>query len=166
MIRFIASILGGYLVMAVLVVFGFSLAMVAPNFAFEQDSLDVTPGWILYSLVVSLIAAAAGGLVAAFIARLRSAAFVLAAFVFAIGLVSAASNLAKAKPSNEAVAGMSTLERAKNAKQPDWYAFLLPFVAAGGIALGGLCSRCAACSKGGDPPSTHPPEGTTEPVGG
>src|SRR5262245_15942325 len=65
MIRFIASIVAGYLVMAVLVVLGFSVAMVAPNFAFEQDRLDVTPGWILYSLVVSLVAAAAGGLVAA-----------------------------------------------------------------------------------------------------
>jgi hypothetical protein len=141
MIRFVASIVAGYLVMAVLVVLGFALAMVVPDFAFEKDSFDVSTGWILFTLMVSLVAAAAGGLVAAIIARRHSAVLVLAILAFAIGLLSATANRAKEKPSNDAVAGMSTLERAKNAKQPDWYAFLLPFVAAGGIALGGRCRK-------------------------
>jgi hypothetical protein len=139
MIRFIAGLVAGYVAMAVLVITGFSLAMIVPDFAFKPDSFDVTLRWIAYTLFVSIVAAMCGGFVAVLIAHRQSAAIVLAAVAFAIGMISAATNLARERPAPESLAGLSTFERAKHAKQPDWYAFLLPFVAAGGIALGGQC---------------------------
>src|SRR5262249_56106386 len=78
MFRFIIAVVVGYLVMVVLVVATSSVAFVVPDVAFQKDSFDVTHGWLAYALAVGLVAAVAGGFVAARIARPRRAAALFA----------------------------------------------------------------------------------------
>jgi hypothetical protein len=140
MVRFIIAVVVGYLVMVVLVVATSSVAFVVPDFAFEKDDFDVTPGWLIYALAAGLVAAVAGGFVATRIARRRRVAAVLAALVLVIGLLSAMVILGREKPTGSA-AGLNVAERASRAVQPTWYAFALPFVGAAGVLVGGRCAR-------------------------
>ena len=144
MFRFIVAVVVGYLVMAVLVVAAFSVAVVAPDFAFRADSLDVTAGWLVWTLAASVVAAGAGGFVAAVVARRRSAATALAGLVLGAGLLSAVGNLAKEWPAGESAARPNVPERAARAVQPVWYSFLLPVLGAGGVLAGGRLRRPAA----------------------
>ncbi|HJZ90374.1 MAG TPA: hypothetical protein VKE40_05845 [Gemmataceae bacterium] len=140
MFRFIIAVVVGYLVMVVLVVATSSVAFVVPDVAFQKDSFDVTHGWLAYALAVGLVAAVAGGFVAARIARRRRAAAILAALALIIGLLSAVGNLRRERPTGSP-AGLTTTERASRMVQPTWYAFTLPFVGAAGVLVGGRCAR-------------------------
>lgn len=138
MVRFIAAVALGYLVMAVLVLAAFSVALVAPDFAFRAGSFDVTVGWLAYTLAASLVAATAGGFVAAAVARRRQAASILAALVLILGLGSGLANLVRERPgAAESPAGMSVTERASRAVQPTWYALAVPFLGASAALVGG-----------------------------
>jgi hypothetical protein len=138
MVSLIGAVVVGYLVMAVFVMAAFSLALVAPDLAFEAGSFDVTPGWLAYTLVASLAAAAAGGFAAAAVGRTR-AVRVLAVLVVVVGLSSAVNNLRRERPAaTDDPSSLSVTERAMKAVQPTWYAFTLPFLAAAGVLLGGL----------------------------
>jgi hypothetical protein len=139
--RLILAVLLGYLVMAVCVMLAFSVAFVAPDFAFEKDSYEVTPAWIGYALLLSFVAAAVGGFVAVWLAGRPDAraAVALAGVVFLLAVGSAVVQLGRdrpeAKPAEIAREGM--MERASKAVQPTWYAFTLPFLGAAGALLGG-----------------------------
>lgn len=135
--RTIAGVVVGYLSMVVVVIIGFSLSLVAPEFAFQKDSLDVTSGWLAYTLGLSLVAAFLGGFVAVVIGRQRRTAKALAILVFSLGMFGAVANAMKEKPTKEDLAAMTVQERGSKAVQPIWYSFLLPFIGAGGILLGG-----------------------------
>src|SRR5262245_56274280 len=143
MFRSIAAVVVGYLVMVVLVILAFSIAFVAPNFAFRTDSFDVTLGWLAFALASGLAAAIVGGFACALIARRRSATHALAALAIVLGLGGAVSNLSKERPAaTESAAGLTAMERSKRAVQPHWYAFALPFVGAIGIVIGGRLRKC------------------------
>jgi hypothetical protein len=123
--------------MAVLVMAAFSVALVAPDLAFQAGTFDVTPGWLAYTLTASLAAAAVGGFVAAVVGRSR-AVRALAVLVVVVGLGSAVNNVRRERPAaTEDPSGLSVTERAMKAVQPTWYAFALPFLAAAGVLLGG-----------------------------
>lgn len=145
MLRIILAIVLGYVAMGVLVMLGFSLVFLAPDFAYEKDSFDVTPGWLIYALILGLVAAMVGGAVTAKIARSMClpALLIFAAIAFVVGLVSAAANLQRPKPptgeaAEQKVAKMTTAERVTESVQPIGYSFALPFVGAAGIIAGGL----------------------------
>jgi hypothetical protein len=141
MLRLIAGVIVGYVVMAILIVAAFSLSIVSPDFAFEKERFDVTPGWIAYSLFASFVAAMAGGFVAAWIGK-RRAAYATAILAFVLGMGSAVDNLKKQRPAeSESPVGLTAIERASKAVQPVWYAFTLPFVGATGIVIGGRRRR-------------------------
>ena len=141
MLRLIVAVVVGYVVMAALVVAAFAVAIAAPDLAFRSDSFDVTPGWLAWALAATVLAAVAGGYVAVVIARRRSVASVLAGLVLVLGLVSAAGNLAKERPTVESAAGLSAAKRAARAVQPTWYAFALPVLGAGGVLVGAQLRR-------------------------
>jgi hypothetical protein len=145
MFRSIVAVVAGYLVMVVLVIAAFSLSIVAPDFAFQKDSFEVTAAWLVFTLAVSFAAAIVGGFVCAWIARRRSATHALAALAIVLGLGGAVSNLTKERPTaSESAAGLSVMARSERAVQPNWYAFALPFVAAAGILIGGRLRSSAA----------------------
>lgn len=63
----IISVIGGYLIMAVLVVLGFGvISLVAPVDVFGADGMQMPgTGWIIIILIMGFLAAVAGGFVAA-----------------------------------------------------------------------------------------------------
>jgi hypothetical protein len=142
MVRLFFAVAVGYVVMTVLVVAAFSLALLAPGFAFQPETCDVTPAWLIWALATGLAGAVASGFVAVAVARRRRAAWVLAGLVLVLGLVSAGMNMTRERPpSSESAAGLSALERAGRAVQPTWYALTLPLLGACGVLAGGLVRR-------------------------
>jgi hypothetical protein len=151
MFRTICAVIVGYLAMTAWVVLAFSLALLKPDFAFEQGSDDITRGWIIYALAMSLVAALLGGFVTRILARSTTGrpVLALAGLVLVLGLISAVANSRREQPgpSQEMVseAGeMSVLKRASRGRQPSWYAYTLPFLGAIGVLAGGRPGRGAA----------------------
>jgi len=133
--------------MVVFVMVGLSLAWVltGPSFAFVPGSTHVTMAWIGLNLPMSLIAALTGGYVTNRVARDPSLlpVKVLAGIVLGMGLIMAVAH-AFSDPSVDqqaaqslAIEGMSAFEAASEAVQPVWYNFLIPFIGAVGVFLGG-----------------------------
>ncbi|HSR67302.1 MAG TPA: hypothetical protein VLU25_05120 [Acidobacteriota bacterium] len=145
MLRTIIAVVVGYIVMALLVFVLLTIAwmVVGPSFAFQPGTSKVTLGWIAVNLPLSFIAALAGGCTAAFIGRRSAPVKALACLVLALGLVFAVLHLAVDDPSGQeavsevSTAEMSAFEAASEAVQPAWYNFLIPFVGAAGVLLGG-----------------------------
>lgn len=139
MLRSILSVIAGYAVMAVIVVAGFSVAFVAPDFAYQAGTLDVSTGWLVYTIVLSFLAAVAGGLVCVLIARNYQPVVVFAAIVLAYGMYEAYRNGQRERPNKTAaeVAAMSMMDKAQMSVQPAAYAWSLPFIAAVGVLIGG-----------------------------
>jgi len=143
MVRYALAIVGGYAVLAAIVLAGFSVAFFAPHLAFQSDSLDVTNNWIIYTLILSLIAALAGGYVCKLIGKCNKIVMLLAIIAMAVGIGGAVANHSRPAPdfSREKLAAMTMMEKGEHARQPDWYAWTLPFVALVGIVAGGLLRK-------------------------
>jgi hypothetical protein len=139
MLRYVLSVIAGYAAMAVVVMAGFAVAFVAPDFAYQKDSLDVSTGWLVYTLVLSLVGAIVGGFVCGWIARDYRPVVALAALALAFGLFEAARNAGRARPtkSPQEIAAMSMMDKAQISVQPTAYAWTLPFVGAAGVLIGG-----------------------------
>lgn len=143
MLRSILSVIAGYVVMAVIVVAGFSVAFIAPDFAYQAGSLNVSTGWLVYTIVLSFVAAVAGGLVCALIARKYQPVVVFAVVALAFGLFEAVRNGQRERPSKTAaeIAAMSMMDKGQISVQPIAYAWSLPFIAAAGVLIGGRMRR-------------------------
>lgn len=145
MLRAICAVLVGYVVMAVLIMGFFAIALVKPDFAYVEKSLDVKTSFAVATLGVSVVAAILGGLVAFRIAR-RSTLSVVVVFALigvAVGVAEAARQTQRTKPkvTPEEVAKMSIRERAEKSVQPTWYAWTLPALVGPSILVGGLLGR-------------------------
>lgn len=149
MVRTILAVIAGYVTLAILVMLAFSVAVAAPDFAFQPQSTSVTPAWLVYASVASVVAAAAGGAVAAWIGRGPRPAYILAGLMLVFGIVEAIRNSKKAPPnaSPDQLAAMSVMDKAQVAVQPVWYSWSLPLLGAAGVLAG-----AAACRRCGSPP--------------
>src|SRR5437867_4494364 len=100
MLRSILAIVVGFLVMFVLVAVGHAVVFLALELAFNPATMEPTPGFMAYAIVLSVVAALAGGFVAAWLARgaTQPAVYVLAALIFVSGLVSAAVGALRERP--------------------------------------------------------------------
>src|SRR4030095_480742 len=87
MLRTIGGVVGGYIAIVIVVVALFSLAysIMGPDRAFLPGSYSVSSSWIMLSIVVSLLAAIIGGIVAASIGKGTKAPIILAGVVLLIG---------------------------------------------------------------------------------
>ena len=142
MVRSILSVLVGYLVMALVVVLSFAPVIAVPELAFRSGTAEAAPAFVVYSLLMSGLAAAVGGFVAAVIAGKgrKMPVRVLGILILAFGLASAVASLFAEKPivvSPEEVAQMTPMERAQKGREPLWYALVLPFIGCGGVLCGG-----------------------------
>lgn len=150
MLRTVAGVVLGYLAMAILVFVIFTLAYLAMGAerAFQPESFEVSSLWASMAVVVNVLAAIAGGFVAATVGKGATAPRILAAIVFILGLLLAVAQLAS--PTTEGAAAersseLSNIEAMSQAKQPTWFAFTTPFVGAIGVLIGaGLRPRKAA----------------------
>ncbi len=122
MIRAVAAVVVGFVVIAAIVNIPLALYALEPAAAFENGTTDVvTTGWMILSVVVSVAAALCGGFVAGVIAKdpANKPVAVLAGIVFVLGALSALGSFGETPG------------------QPTWYAFALPFIGGSGVLIGG-----------------------------
>lgn len=147
MLRKVGGVVLGYIVMAATVFLSFTAAwfVLGPDGAFRPGSYDVTSAWIAVSLVVGIVAALLGGLVARRVSRSAGAVRVLAALVFVLGLAIALPLLfgdPMTAPVRDGVPTMS--EAMQQARTPTWVAFANAVTGAIGVLLGGGRTSAAA----------------------
>lgn len=138
MLRAIGAVVLGYIVMVVVVFATFTGAYFAmgADGAFKPGSYDVSGLWLVASFVLGIVAAVAGGFVAAAIARGGKAPMVLAGIVLVLGLLSAIPVLMSDEPPAVREGTVGNIEAMQNARQPGWVALLNPFVGALGVVIG------------------------------
>ena len=135
--RAIAGVIVGYATMFAFVFVTFSLAYVSlgADRAFAPGTYAVSGVWILVSLVLSFLAAVAGGRVCRRVARAPKPVMALAVLVVVLGA-------AMAVPSFNAPDDPTTLQRAgdvpnmeamQKARPPAWMSVLTPLVGAVGV---------------------------------
>lgn len=139
MLRTVAAVIAGYVVMAAFVFLTFSglyLAIGADR-AFEPGSYQVSLLWIGASVVLGLVAAWLGGRISAAIGKGPRAPRVLAGIVLVLGLALAVPILIGSAPAKgPRTEEVSNLEAMAQAETPAWVALLNPLVGAAGVLLG------------------------------
>jgi hypothetical protein len=140
MIRFIAAIVIGYLVMLVVVVGMFMAAypLVGVDRLFEPGTYQAARGWILLSFAIGLVAAMTAGSLCARIAPATGAPLWLAAIVLVLGGLMAipAVMSANSERGGPRPPGITMADAMAHAEQPPWVALLNPLVGAAGILIG------------------------------
>ena len=144
MLRIVGGVFLGYVAMFVLIAFGFSGLFLAlgTDRTFQAGSYQVTSLWLMGSLILNFIAAWVGGKVCAIIAGRPSAVKTLAVVVLVLGILSAVNGDATRLTSRTGDA--SVREAIVNAKEPTWFALLLPVIAVVGVLAGGRKSQTNA----------------------
>lgn len=143
MLRTVAGVIVGYIVMALCVVVALSVGftLLGEDWAFQEGSYRTSTQWAVLMLGVGFIAACVGGLVCRLVAGQRGRAVLsLAIVVLILGGLDAAMRLAPQEPSDaELVRSESTpvFEAAGKAKPPIWVGFANPIVGVAGVLVGG-----------------------------
>jgi len=150
--RMIAGVLVGYITMFALVFATFSLAylMLGSEGSFKPDSFEVTGTWLVVSIILSLIAAVGGGLVAGWISRDPRTLVYLAGLVIVLGIGMAIPETMH-DDRNDPVfrsSELSNRDAMMQAQQPLWLTFLNPFLGAMGVMVGGGLGRRSDAEEG------------------
>jgi hypothetical protein len=137
MLRLIAGVIVGFVVMAVIVMatFGITMAVLGLEGIIQPNSWWTSNAFNIIVLVGGLIAAIAGGMVCKAISRTTAATLVLVAIVLIMGTGSVVINTNKPDPPAriEAVT-MEGIQ--KNGKEPHWFAIFKIVLAAAGLVIG------------------------------
>jgi hypothetical protein len=140
MVRFVAAIVIGYLVMLIVVVGVFAAAypLVGIDRLFEPGTYQAARGWIVLSFAVGLVAAMTAGSLCARIAPETAAPLWLAAIVLVLGGLMAIPAVMSASTSRGGVRPprITMSDAMAHAEQPVWVALLNPLVGAAGILMG------------------------------
>lgn len=158
--RIIGAVVLGYIAMALIVFAGLSLAFVGlgPDRAFRPGVFDVSPLWVVVSVIVGFGAALAGGWVARRIARRALGPRVLAGVVFVLGAVLALGTLAGGAPEATGLRTevIGTLEAMQFAQTPFRAMLANPLIGALGVLLGGNALRTEQESVTDSQAQTYP----------
>jgi hypothetical protein len=141
--RAIGAVVLGYLTMVVIVfacLTGAYFALGADG-AFQPGTYDVTPTWVVVWLVVSFAAAIGGGSVCMSIGKKPKTAYVLAAAVFVIGVLSALPMYLTPMEQKERTGDVGTVEAMTTARPPWWIPMMNPLIAAFGALVGARMKR-------------------------
>ncbi len=139
MVRCVLGVITGYIVMAVFVAAGFSIAwmILKSNGAYAGATFEISMTWCIISIVLSLVASIIGGVVCMLIAKTIAAAKVLAGAVFILGIILLIPILRdKSEPAMRPAGEMSMMEAMKESKQPVWVAALNPVLGCAGVLVG------------------------------
>lgn len=142
--RAIASVVSGYVVMALIVFGTFTVAylLMGADRAYQPGTYDVSSLWIAVSIALSALAAIAGGRIAGVIARTATPPKVLAALVLVVGLVMAYADAGRmASAPNVRDAAPSFMDAAQASRQPVWLLYLNPLIGAAGVLIGAGMGR-------------------------
>lgn len=138
--RTAVGVVAGYVALFLFVVVFVTAAFLAlgTDRVFRPGTLEVTPVWLVVNISLSFVGAVVGGWFAVWIGQARKASLILAALVVVLGLAMAFLQPSpKTILTAEEIAELSPMEASSHARQPEWYAFLLPALGAAGIIVGG-----------------------------
>jgi general stress protein CsbA len=145
MLRAIGSVVLGYVVMAAFVMLALTAAYLAMGAerAFQPGSYEVSNVWVITMFAVGVVAALAGGLVCAAIARSRKPALALAGLVLVLGVLSALPSFAATEdtPPKVRTGEVGNFEAMTQAKQPPWVALSHPLIGVIGVLVGARLKR-------------------------
>jgi peptidoglycan/LPS O-acetylase OafA/YrhL len=137
MLRTLAGIIVGFLVMAVLVVatFGITMAVLGMDNILKPGAYWTTDTFNIIVLAGGVLAAIVGGMVCKLITRDSKATLALAAIVLALGAVSAVTNMNRPDP--PARTGTPTITDIQtHGKEPTWFGISKTVLAVAGIVVG------------------------------
>ena len=137
MLRIIAGIIVGFIVMVILVMatFGITIAALGIEKTVQPGSYWTTNTFNIIVLIGGFIAAIIGGLVCGMIARNSMAAFALVAILLATGIGSVIADMNRPDP--PARTAPATLEDiSRYGKEPMWFAFSKIVFGAVGVLIG------------------------------
>lgn len=172
MLRTILAVLAGYVALFLFVMVSFTLlwGVLGAEGSFRPGTTEVTGSWLALSIPLSLVAAIVGGLVAVWAAgtggadprgRGRRAVLGLVGVVLVLGLVDALGQTAAQPATSDGAPppeNLTTFEAANHARQPLWITWVLPFLGAAGVAIGGA----AALARRSPSPAGAPGTGSRE----
>lgn len=145
MLRTIGGVVGGFIAIVIAVVSLFSLAnsILGPQKAFLPGNYSVSPSWIILSIVISLLAAIIGGIVAASIGKETKAPIILAGLVLVIFAYRAVHEMRNAKGQVKDAIRESQVSsiQAIEPPRPAWVAFLNPVIGFSGVLAGARLRR-------------------------
>jgi type IV secretory pathway TrbL component len=140
MIRLIAGVVVGYLILAGLLFVSFTAAyaVLGADRAFQPGTYQVSTLWVAAGVAIWLGAGLAGGYVCARLARRRTAADALAGIVLVLGVLVAGIGIIGAQGGESGVRSgeVGNADAMKSAQTPPWAALLNPLVGAAGIMAG------------------------------
>lgn len=140
MVRNIAGIIIGYIAMAIFMFITFTILylILGSDGSFDPGSFHVSGNWIVFSIILSFLAALDGGWICMLISKNKNAVLILAGIVLLLGILTSipkfgASNEIKNKPR---IGKVSNSEAMQNAVQPNFILILNPILGAIGIFSG------------------------------
>lgn len=138
MIRNVLAVVIGYVVIALVIFATFSAAYLAmgTDAALKPGSYDVTVTWIVVSFVLGFIASMAGGYVAASISTSNQVPKILAGVVLVLSIAAAMPLLTSREPANPRSGDVPNMTAMMNARNPVWFALLIPFTGAAAVLIG------------------------------
>ena len=140
MIRNLAGIVVGYLAMAIFMFITFSIlySVLGADGSFDPSSFHVSSNWIVFSIILSFLAAMDGGWVCMLISKNRNSVLILAGLVLAIGIISSIPKMNEASDIKDKprIGKVSNTEAMQNAVQPNFVLILNPILGAIGIFTG------------------------------
>jgi len=136
--RAIGAAVVGYIVMAIIVFGGLTLVWVlfGPGGAFEPASWTTSLKWDLASLVVSVVAAVAGGYACGLISPGKRSVGILIGIVIVLGALSAVAAFMKGEPAGPRPESIAMFDAMSNARPPLWTAIVNPIIGVVGAAFG------------------------------
>ena len=138
MLRIIAGVIVGWIVMVVLVALTFLItatAMGGIENVLQPGTYWTTNTFNVIVLAGGFVAAILGGVVCGAIARHPNAALLLAGIVLAFGIGSALMNRNKPDPPPR-TGPLKMEDMMKHGKEPNWFAFSTPLTGAFGLLIG------------------------------
>ena len=145
MLKLVAGVIVGYVVMSLLIFTTFSGAYLAigADLAFQAGNYSPSVLWLVLSVVLGFFAAWVGGVVCARIGGNGRAPKALAGVVVVLGILMALPALTRTNDPRPTVrtGSVPNMEAMTNARQPVWMSMALPFLGAAGVLMGGREKR-------------------------
>jgi hypothetical protein len=145
MLRNILAAVAAYIVLAIglMILMAGAWAVLGVNGAFQPGSYEVSTSWIFASIVLSLVAAVAGGFICKAMGRTDSSVNILIGIILVVGVISAWFQMGVEPPDSTRPDVVPMLEAMTKGIQPAWLSWLNPILGAVGVWFGGRLKKAA-----------------------
>lgn len=142
MLRAIAAVIVGYIVMFIVVMCLFLglWVVLGVDGVLQPGTFKGTMALNVGAVAASIVGALVGGIVCGSIAKTLTPVKVFAGIVLVLGLVAAVVGIQKPEP-GERKPGLTVMEALQQGREPNWYLIVNPIIGAGGILAGGMMVR-------------------------